>query len=886
MAEKKLYVIDASGFLFRSYFAIPHMTNAEGFSTNALYGFIRSLLKIFKDFSPTHCVAVFDGPNNQAKRKEIYPEYKSHRVAVQPDLYDQIEEARNFCSLYGIPFLSIEGVEADDTMGSIAKWGEKHGFSTYLCTSDKDLAQMVSDKTYLLNAHKENRILDKKGVEETYGVPPEKIIDLMAMVGDSSDNIPGLPGFGPKTAASLLQQFPSLDYILDHPKEIPGKKKQEVVEIERDLALLSRTLVTIDTDVPIPYEPDFYTLQKGDPKALQEFYSSMHFLSLLKEMSPKENSSIHETQYHLINDEKALDALIKKLQTQKIIAFDTETTHYQPMKAELVGIGLGFAPGEAWYIPLNGNIPRERVLSSVKTLFENEKIAFFAHNAKYDIHILANEEITVKNLGFDTILASYILNAHSRRHSLDTLSLELFGKQKISLEELIGKGRDAKKMPDVPLEPIKEYCCEDVDYTIRLKIELEKQLQERNLLHLLTDIELPLLPVLAKMERHGIFVDESTLEKQGTAIREQIATQKKKIFSLCGEEFNLNSPKQISEILFQKLGIKPPKKTATGHSTSASVLESLEKEYPIAREILEYRQLEKLRSTYIETLPQEVLAKDHRIHCTFVQSGTTTGRLSCQDPNLQNIPIRSEAGRQIREAFRPEKKGWSFLSADYSQMELRLLAHLCEDPKLIDAFQKGVDVHAATAAELWEVPVNQVSYEQRQQAKAVNFGVIYGQQAFGLSQGIGIPHKEAAAFIEKYFSRYQNVKNFLESCKERARETGKTTTYTGRERVLPEILSKNAQIRFAAERLAVNTPIQGSAADMIKKAMIHVQSRLDQEKKKGYMILQIHDELLFEVPDDEIDAFQKIVREEMEGVVQLRVPLLVDIHVGKNWKEC
>lgn len=888
----KYYILDASGYLYRSYFAIRQMTNSKGESTNALFGFIRSVLKLIKDFDPTHIVSVFDGPRNGKKRIALYADYKAHRQEMPQDLLYQIQWAKQFCPLMGIPELMIPEVEADDTMGTIAQWAANNHSQVYLCTSDKDMCQLVNKDIFILNTFKENLILDEKGVEEQFGVRPDQMIDYLAINGDASDNVPGLSGFGPKTAASLLQKFGTLDYILDHPDEAASGKKKETLLQEREKVLLSRQLVTIDTQVPIPENSDFYRLTPPQLPELREFYNAMNFSSLLRELeaSPikdqEQNLHQEEIDYQLIDNEKDLEQLMKKLSGEKVICIDTETTDTHPMRAELVGIGLGIEPGKAWYIPVNGQLGLKAVLDAVKPFLENPKIGFYGHNIKYDYHIFLNYDITIANLAFDTILASYLLNSHSRQHSLDALSLELFGKVKIAIGELIGKGKNQISMREVPIEKVCTYCCEDVDYTIRLKERLVSQLEERGLSKLMYHLELLLLPILAKMERHGIFVDRHYLSQLSTEINREITILAEAIYEMAGEVFNLNSPKQLSQILFGKLGIRPPKKTATGHSTNADVLESLKGDYPIATKLLEYRTLEKLRSTYVETLPLQINPYTHRIHCQFNQSVAATGRLSCQDPNLQNIPVRTEIGRKIRTAFRPEKEGWSYLSADYSQIELRLLAHLSDDPMLINAFKSNEDIHIFTASQIFNIPTDQVTKEQRNQAKTVNFGIMYGQQAFGLSQELGINPKTAAAFIHMYFQRYHKVKEYIEKCKQTARETNKSVTLYGRERLIPEINSKNANIRMMAERLAVNTPIQGTQADLIKMAMLEIDKQLAEKKLKAYLILQIHDELILEVPDNELEEVSQIAHRAMEGVAKLKVPLVVDINVGKNWKEC
>lgn len=890
----KIYVLDCSGYLYRSYFAIRNMTNAKGESTNALFGFIRSVLKILKDFHPEHIVAVFDGPNNSIARQNIYPKYKSHREAIPLDLKYQIQWAHQFCELVGIPQLNIPNVEADDTMGSIALWAEKQGHTVYLCTSDKDMGQLVKDRILMLNTYKENLILGPKEIEETYGVPPEKMVDLLAIIGDPSDNVPGFSGFGPKTATTLLKEFGTLENILKNVDKLPIKK-QEVVNRESEQVKLSQKLVTINTEVDFPKDLAFFKLQSPNVSLLKEFYKSMNFHSLQKELDTGElfqeavstqKKEIEEVDYILIESEEELQMLIMVLKNQKEICFNTETNDLGPLKAEIVGIGFSVEEKKCWYLPANGKIGLTRLIHAVKPLFESPEICFYGHNVKYDCHVLENYGIQLANVCFDTILASYILNANQRQHSLEYLSMQYFGKVKTPIQTIVGKGKQAKSMQEVDLGKMCAYCCEDVDLTFRLKQILEKDLKERNLQKLFLEVEMPLLQVLKKMERNGIYLDIPYLKEMSIEIAEEIRILEEEIYDMAGGPFNINSPKQLSDVLFNKLGIKAPKKTATGLSTNAEVLESLKFKYPIAGKLSEYRLAEKLRSTYIDSLPAQVNPKTNRIHCTLNQSVAATGRLSSQDPNLQNIPVRSEAGRKIRAAFKPEKMGWSFLSADYSQIELRILAHLSEDPNLINAFQNHEDIHQATAASIFNIPLEQVTAEQRYQAKAVNFGIVYGQQAFGLSQVLGISTKEASNFIEKYFEKYPKVKYFIEECKASVRKTGKTVTMIGRERSIPEITSKNFMLRSAAERLAINAPLQGSAADLIKLAMLKIDRLLEDNKMSALMILQIHDELLFEVPNEEMESLKFLVRKAMEEVWHLRVPLVVDISIGKNWEGC
>lgn len=890
---KNLFLLDASGYIYRSYFAIRNMTNAKGESTNGLFGFIRSVMKLFKDFEPDNFVAVFDGPHNAKKREAIYVNYKAHRSAMPPDLLYQIHWAQQFCELMGLPMLAVPEVEADDTIGSIALWGAQNDYMVYICSSDKDLCQLVDGKIKILNTFKDNLIMGSKEVEANFGVSPAQIIDYLAITGDSSDNVPGIPGFGPKTAAELLQKFGTLENLLSNPAQVGSQKKEEALRAGTESALLSKRLVAIDTEVPFPKDPHFLEVKSPKRAELVEFYTQMKFHTLIKELeeslpgTPPQATQAPEiqTEYTCVDDENSLALLLKELSGQKEICFNALASTEKPMLAELVGIGLGAKPGQAWYIPLNGKLGK-KALVQLKPFLENPNHCFYGHNIKYDSHVLENHGITLGNLGFDTVLASYVLNSQSRQHGLDSLILEMFGKVKTPISTLTGKGKKEIGLFFVPIPQVCEYCCEDVDYTVRIKEKLEAEIKERGLGDVFYKIELPLSNVLAKMERHGIYMDTKVLAALGQDVNQQIGELEKQIFQLSGEEFNLNSPKQLSQVLFEKLQLPAPKKTATGFSTDADVLEKLSEKFPIAKLIQEYRGVEKLRSTYIDSLPLEINPRTHRIHCTFNQSVAATGRLSSQNPNLQNIPVRSEMGIKIREAFRPQKEGWSYLGGDYSQIELRLMAHLSEDPHLLHAFRNGDDIHRYTAATLLGVPLDQVTKEQRQNAKAVNFGIIYGQGPFGLSQELGIDIKEASKFIEMYFKRYSKVKEFLETRKEFARETGRAKTLLGRERLIPEIHSKNPQIRSAAERLAINTPLQGMAADLIKMAMLNIDKKVKEHGLQGYMILQIHDELIFEIPDSEIPAFEEIVKKEMQDVYPLKVPLVVDINVGKNWKEC
>ena len=884
---KKLFILDAIAYLFRSFYAIRGMTTPSGEPTNALYGFMRSVQKIIKEFSPDYIVAVFDGPNNKASRTAIYESYKSHREEMPEGLYSQLGRAHEYCEAAGIPMLSVPGVEADDTIGTITKWAESQNLETYICSSDKDLCQLVNDKTFLLNTGKGNLLIDRDKVKELYGIYPEQVVDYLSITGDASDGIPGIPSFGAKTAGALLEKYETLDYILAHPDEVTTPKKAETIRENKELALISRKLATLDLTVDIPRDETFYTIKDLPSETLHNFYKELNFTTLLKESGGAHAPTEKKGAYHLVDDEKSLDDLIRKLSSAKEVCVDTETTTLNTLDAQIVGLGFCIEKGDAYYVPTNGKLGQDFVFQKLKPLLESDTIAWIGHNIKYDMHALANHGIALKKIASDTMVASYILRPDRTRHSLDALTLELFDHRMTSIKTLIGTGKKQISMLDVPLPQVSDYCCEDVDYTLQLKHQFDNELEASGLKNVYRDLELPLIPILFHMERTGIHVNRAALTDLSKVLTREIDRTKLKIFEAASETFNLNSPKQLSHILYTKLGIPPQKNTKgklTHLSTSADILTSLKNDYPICGDILTYRGLEKLRSTYVDTLPTQINEKTGRIHCSFNQAGTATGRLSCQDPNLQNIPVRSPEGKKIREAFTPEKPDSSFLAADYSQIELRLMAVFSNEEKLITAFKNGEDIHASTATNVFQVPLDEVTPDMRWRAKAVNFGIMYGQQAFGLAGQLGISVSDASAFIKKYFEHYPNVQKFIETCKENGRKNGYVETIFGRRRPLSDITSNNSIVRSAAERLAVNTPLQGSQADIIKKAMEQIDTRLSGLEAK--MILQIHDELIFEVPDEEIPTLKTLVKEEMEGVTNLSVPLSVDIEIGKNWSQC
>ncbi len=877
-------VIDASGLIYRSFFALPPLTSPQGRPTGALYGFIRSVLKVYEKIHPEFLVSVFDARGNKESRLKLYAEYKATRRPTPPELIEQIEEAKKFCTLWGIPMLALDGVEADDTIASIVQTEVSRVTGVvYICSADKDLAQLVTDRIHMINPAKDDKILDKAGVKEVWGIEPGQMIDYLSLIGDTSDNIPGIEGVGPKTALELLGTWKTLENILDNADAIPGKKGEKI-RAGRESALLSKKLIALDSTLPIPTELSFYKKREMDTEKALEFFHEKGFRTLESLVAPQGGAEAPKPcTVTIVEDKKSFDEFLNWLKGVKVVALDCETTDIDEYKADLVGIGIAASFDHVYYISCKDLLFPKDVVAALNTIFQEYKISLLGHNIKYDLHVLSRYGLELPHILFDTLIASWLLNAHEKIHNLDELAKRHFNKNKIPIESLIGKGKTARTMAEVPVKDVATYCAEDVEYTLRLKDLFSEELEKQHLTFLFETVEMPLIPVLWRMESIGVYINKGELAALHKTIGDALHKVEKEIYALAGHEFNINSPKQLSQVLFIELNLP---KMRRGLSTSADVLEDLAITFPIAQKILDYRQLEKLRSTYLETLPKQISETSGRVHCRFVQSGTATGRLSCQDPNLQNIPIRSELGKKIRAAFEPQKKGWVYISADYSQVELRILAHLSQDPVLLKAFNEDLDVHAMTAAELFSVPLDKVTEEMRRKAKAVNFGVIYGQQAFGLARELHIPTKEAQLFIDHYFSKYIRVLDTIAAAKDKAHKTGMAETITGRRRLLPDINSSDFFIRSAQERLAVNTPFQGTAADMIKMAMISLDSWLREQKLHTMMILQIHDELLFEAPEEEIPVVIPAVRYAMESVMSLSVPLRVEINIGKNWEEC
>lgn len=871
------------------------MTNEKGQSTHAVFGFIRILLKFVRDFSPDYLVVVIDGPDNKQKREALYTEYKSHRKESPQDLYPQIDLSEEFCRLFGIATLRIPGVEADDTLGAIAK-NFKERFEIVLCSSDKDLCQLVEEGVYLLNPFKENLLLDTEGVFSQYGIYPNQMVDYLSIVGDTSDNIPGVAGVGPKGASELLVKYKTLEGIYENINELTPKKKELFLQC-KEIATLSQKLAKIDCDVDIPLDPLFYQIGKRKEQELEDFLKELRFMSLLKDLAPESGVSptatstsssqtLVELSYKVVCTREDLEECRAALAKRDWIAFDCETTSLAQQSCKVVGIGLGGAPEECFYIPFFGHLPRDVIVSFLESLFQDKTKKWVCHNGKYDLHAIFNEKIAVPTIAFDTMVASYLLSPHQAKHNLDDLSMIHLSHRKIPIEDLIGKGKTQISMMEVPLDKIAKYCSEDIWATLLLFELFQVRLEEDSKLKsLFTDIEMPLIPVLFAMENRGIYVDPTVLKSAAKELAKELAELEEKIYAFVGEPFNIHSPKQLSVVLFEKLKLPIVKKTSTGYSTNAEVLEELEDKSPLIPLVLRYRVLEKLRSTYAESLLLDINPQTHRIHCTFLQSVAATGRLSCQNPNLQNIPIRSKEGKKIRSAFCAEGTQ-VLLGVDYSQIELRLLAHFSEDPQLVEVFSNHEDIHTFTASLIFGVSPKEVTSEMRQAAKTVNFGIIYGQSAFGLSKELKISVQEAAKFISNYFDRYPGVKAYLEESKAIARKKGYAETLMGRKRPLPELSSSNGMLRSAAERLAINTPLQGTQADLIKMAMLSIEKYLKEDASSTKMLLQIHDELVFEGEPAEIQKNSLQIKSIMENVAVLKVPLIADISIGKNWSEC
>ena len=889
---KSLVLIDGSSYLYRAFYALPGLTAPSGQPTGAIYGVLMMLHKLIKDERPNLLGIVFDAPG-KTFRHELFPEYKANRARTPEDLIIQIEPLLAAIENLGLPLIRVNGVEADDVIGTLAKEAEQRGMNTLIATSDKDFTQLVSDKITLLDTMK-NRLTDRSGVIEKFGLPPEQIIDFLTLSGDASDNIPGVPTVGPKTAVKWLQQYSSLTGVIEHAEEISGKVGEALRKSIPRLNLYQQ-LATIDCSLELDCTVDDLVIRESKDDELFAQFKNLGLHALIKQFSIEEpiTKIRRDTVYQGILTNKEFEALLDRLSRAEVTAIDTETTSLNYMQAEIVGISVAIVSNEAYYIPLMheydgvpNQLDREYVLQKLKPWLEDKEAKKIGHNLKYDSHIFANHGIELNGTDFDSMLESYVLNSTATRHNLNAVAKRYLNLDTTSYEDVAGKGAKQIGFNQVNLEDAIHYAAEDADVSFQLHQILHPKLMEINsLAKLYTDIEAPLLKVLQTIERNGVLIDESMLQKQSDQFAITLKELESKAHSLAGAEFNLNSPKQLQEILYDKLSLPILKKTPKGQpSTAESVLQRLAEDFPIVQTILNYRTTAKLKTTYTDKLPLMINQDTGRVHTSYHQAVTATGRLSSSDPNLQNIPIRTAEGRRIRQAF-IAPKGFQILAADYSQIELRIMAHNSQDPGLLDAFQAGLDIHQATAAEIFAVDLQSVSAEQRRSAKAINFGLIYGMSAFGLTRQLGITRGDAQEYIELYFARYPKVKEYMDAIRNQARESGFVETVFGRRLYLPDIDSRNYQRRQYAERSAINAPMQGTAADIIKKAMIDLQQRLVAESINAKIIMQVHDELVLEVEDSSVGAVSELVTEAMGKAADLDVALKVDLGVGENWDQ-
>ena len=889
---KSLVLIDGSSYLYRAFYALPGLTAPSGQPTGAIYGVLMMLHKLIKDERPNLLGIVFDAPG-KTFRHELFPEYKANRARTPEDLIIQIEPLLAAIENLGLPLIRVNGVEADDVIGTLAKEAEQRGMNTLIATSDKDFTQLVSDKITLLDTMK-NRLTDRSGVIEKFGLPPEQIIDFLTLSGDASDNIPGVPTVGPKTAVKWLQQYSSLAGVIEHAEEISGKVGEALRESIPRLNLYQQ-LATIDCSLELDCTVDDLVIRESKDDELFAQFKNLGLHALIKQFSIEEpiTKIRRDTVYQGILTNKEFEALLDRLSRAEVTAIDTETTSLNYMQAEIVGISVAIVSNEAYYIPLMheydgvpNQLDREYVLQKLKPWLEDKEAKKIGHNLKYDSHIFANHGIELNGTDFDSMLESYVLNSTATRHNLNAVAKRYLNLDTTSYEDVAGKGAKQIGFNQVSLEDAIHYAAEDADVSFQLHQTLHPKLMEINsLAKLYTDIEAPLLKVLQTIERNGVLIDESMLQKQSDQFAITLKELESKAHSLAGAEFNLNSPKQLQEILYDKLSLPILKKTPKGQpSTAENVLQRLAEDFPIVQTILNYRTTAKLKTTYTDKLPLMVNQDTGRVHTSYHQAVTATGRLSSSDPNLQNIPIRTAEGRRIRQAF-IAPKGFQILAADYSQIELRIMAHNSQDPGLLDAFQAGLDIHQATAAEIFAVDLQSVSAEQRRSAKAINFGLIYGMSAFGLTRQLGITRGDAQEYIELYFARYPKVKEYMDAIRNQARESGFVETVFGRRLYLPDIDSRNYQRRQYAERSAINAPMQGTAADIIKKAMIDLEQRLVAESINAKIIMQVHDELVLEVEDSSVGAVSELVTEAMGKAADLDVALKVDLGVGENWDQ-
>ena len=896
--DRTLYLVDGSSYLYRAFHALPPLTTSRGEPTGAVLGVLNMLNRLLKEESPSLVAVVFDAPG-RTFRDELFEEYKSHRPPMPDDLRAQVQPLLDAVTALGLPLLRIEGVEADDVIGTLARRAAAAGIRTVISTGDKDMAQLVSERVGLVNTMTGSR-LDRDGVKAKFDVYPEQIVDYLALVGDSSDNIPGVPKVGPKTAAKWLNQYGTLDAIVAHAAEIPGKVGESLREHLANLEL-SRRLATIRCDLELDAAPDLLAPGQPDLGVLRELFGRLELNSLLRQLPegdapaavPAEARQATARHYECVTDQATFLAWLQRLRTAELVAFDTETTSLDYMAAEIVGVSFCVEPGQAAYVPLAHDyagapdqLSREAVLSQLKPLLEDPALPKVGHHLKYDAHVLAHHGIALAGMRYDSMLESYVLNSTATRHDMDSCARHYLGVETVKYEDVAGKG--AKQIPfnQVPLETASDYAAEDADVTLQLHRVLWDGLSREPVLRrLYEDIEQPLVPVLFRMEHYGVLVDRDVLRQQGTEISRRIGELEQEAHRAAGQPFNLDSPKQLQEILFGKLELPVVRKTPKGQpSTAEDVLEELAASYELPRLVLEYRGLAKLRSTYIDKLPGQVDSRTGRVHTSYHQAVAVTGRLSSSDPNLQNIPIRTPEGRRIRRAF-VAPPGHLLLAADYSQIELRIMAHLSGDASLLEAFAEDRDIHQATAAEVLGIALGDVTPEQRRAAKAINFGLIYGMSAFGLARQLGTDRGTAQDYVDRYFDRYPGVKRYMDETRAAARERGYVETVFGRRLYLPDIRSRNRQQQQYAERSAINAPMQGTAADIIKRAMIAVDAWLEDERPGARLVMQVHDELVLEVAEDRLEEVRDRVAGFMTGAASLDVPLKVETGAGPNWDE-
>ena len=896
-----IVLVDGSSYVFRAFHALPPLTNSKGRATGAVKGVINMMRRLQKDYPDSPIVAVFDA-KGKTFRDDIYSEYKASRPPMPDELREQIEPIHEIVKAMGLPYLCVTGVEADDVIGTLAQQATEAKREVVVSTGDKDMAQLVNDHVTLINTMTDT-VMDRAGVVDKFGIPPELIIDFLALTGDKVDNIPGVPGVGEKTALGLLQGLGGLDDIyanLDKVAELDfrgAKTMGAKLEAEKENAYLSYELATIKLDVELEQEVGKLANAEPNRETLLEWFQELEFRSWIEELQSGEDAVVSEEEedvhYEVVTDAAAFEAWVKELEAAPVFAFDTETTSLDYMKAEVVGVSFAVEPGRAAYVPVAHNyvgapeqLSREDVLGRLKPLLEDPDRPKIGQNLKYDASVLANHDIAMRGIVFDTMLESYVTDSTATRHDMDSLALKYLGKTTIHFEDIAGKGKAQLTFDQIPLEQAGPYAAEDADITLRLHHALWPRLeQEPGLRGVFEEIEIPLVPILSRIERNGALLDRTMLDTQSQELGERLLELEQQAHDMAGGEFNLGSPKQLGEILFEKLELPIIKKTPKGApSTAEDVLVELALDYPLPKVILEHRSLSKLKSTYTDKLPEMINPVTGRVHTSYHQAVAATGRLSSSDPNLQNIPIRTAEGRRIRQAFiAPEDH--HIVAADYSQIELRIMAHLSSDEGLLSAFRDGLDVHRATAAEVFGETLEDVSDEQRRKAKAINFGLIYGMSAFGLAKQLQLGRHEAQDYIDLYFERYPGVQAYMDDTRALAHEQGYVETLFGRRLYLPEINARNKMRQQAAERTAINAPMQGSAADIIKRAMLRVDAWLRAEKLESRMIMQVHDELVLEVPKDELQIITEGVCEQMSAAAELSLPLLVEAGVGANWDE-